>query len=419
LAGLRILHVLLLHKIGGIDVRLAGYLADPASSVHEHHVLAVRGECHPHLRPCIEGNAAGLYYATHWHGLQLPAWPQALRRRHLARILERARPDLIVVYNLLGHGELWEQLGRPGVPRAYYECSAGWVGSGDRGERRVVAETDCAICNSNASKRILELRWGLAPGVGVIRYGGLRPDVPQEGMPGRELPADRPLRLGAIGRLEAIKCFPLALHALKALRDGGLDCELHIAGRGPEEQVLQALAARLGLANAVTFHGLVLHVEDFYRQVDVCLCPSVFDPIPNVCFEANHFGCPVICTAVDGMPEAIADGETGFCLRPTLDPGRIVALGGSEIRHIEAVYDPATDGLAPPRLVEPELIAAKVRLLAEHPGDYAAMSEAAHARVRDGFRFSDYVAGYTELLGAIQAGGVGRPVRRAQRGSAL
>jgi glycosyltransferase involved in cell wall biosynthesis len=337
----------------------------------------------------------------------------------MAGILDCARPDLIVVYNLLGHAELWDQLSRAGVPRAYYECSAGWVSPGGGSGRRLVAEADCAICNSKASKRILELRWGLTPGAGVIRYGGLRPDLPQEGIAGRDLPADRPLRLGAIGRLEAIKGFPLALHALKLLRDGGLDCELHIAGNGPEEPVLRALADRLGLADAVTFHGLVLHVEDFYRQVDVCLVPSVFDPIPNVCFEAGHFGCPVICTAVDGMPEAVADGETGFCLSPTLEPEAIEALGGSRIRPIEAVYDPAADALAPPRLVEPELMAAKVRLLAESPSRYAAMSEAAHARVRDGFRFSDYVAGYTDLLGAIRDGRAGRAAGAAQVGSAL
>ncbi|MEU2737313.1 glycogen synthase [Streptomyces sp. NPDC007095] len=76
------------------------------------------------------------------------------------------------------------------------------------------------------------------------------------------------------------------------------------------------------LAGEVTGRGadVVLVREplsrDTLRQVlshaDVFVCPSVYEPLGIVNLEAMACAAPVVATAVGGIPEVIADGETGL-----------------------------------------------------------------------------------------------------------
>ncbi|GAB3497211.1 alpha-maltose-1-phosphate synthase [Flexivirga lutea] len=44
----------------------------------------------------------------------------------------------------------------------------------------------------------------------------------------------------------------------------------------------------------------------------VFVCPSVYEPLGIVNLEAMACGCPVVGTATGGIPEVVADGETGW-----------------------------------------------------------------------------------------------------------
>jgi len=48
-----------------------------------------------------------------------------------------------------------------------------------------------------------------------------------------------------------------------------------------------------------------------FDAADVCLHPSRSDAFPTTLIEAMAASVPVLATAVDGIPEIIADGETG------------------------------------------------------------------------------------------------------------
>ena len=72
------------------------------------------------------------------------------------------------------------------------------------------------------------------------------------------LPAKEPgVRLITVGRLVPSKRVDHAIEALARLRLDRPDAALAILGGGPEEARLRALAERLGVAGAVTFHGRV------------------------------------------------------------------------------------------------------------------------------------------------------------------
>eukprot|EP00871_Galdieria_phlegrea_P001733 jgi/Galph1/2560/GphlegSOOS_G1194.1 len=58
------------------------------------------------------------------------------------------------------------------------------------------------------------------------------------------------------------------------------------------------------------------NVLPFYHAADVVLCPSLNEVLPLVICEAMAFEKPVVATRIDGIPEALTDGEEGFLISP-------------------------------------------------------------------------------------------------------
>jgi glycosyltransferase involved in cell wall biosynthesis len=105
--------------------------------------------------------------------------------------------------------------------------------------------------------------------------------------------------------------------ALLAGRPGGAPL-LVAAGVGELRPGLEARAASLGLADRVRFVGKVGHddVAWWMAAGDLFALPSLSEGLPTVVCEAMAVGRPVVATAVDGTPEIVADGETGYLVPP-------------------------------------------------------------------------------------------------------
>ncbi|HET7315578.1 glycosyltransferase family 4 protein, partial [Salinisphaera sp.] len=207
----------------------------------------------------------------------------------------------------------------------------------------------------------------------------------------REIGDSRAPRLGLAGRLIAIKGACLALHALAVLRSRGIAATLSIAGDGPLRETLTAQARALEIADAVDFLGVVDNMPGFFRHIDVLLHPALREPFGMVAAEAQAAGVPVVCNAVDGLPEVVTDGETGLCVVPRGNLERHADLGGENAGLPPVVYRPDTDDVAPPRICEPDDLAAAVIELTADATRYRRMSAAALAHMQRSFDFDDHV----------------------------
>jgi glycosyltransferase involved in cell wall biosynthesis len=129
-----------------------------------------------------------------------------------------------------------------------------------------------------------------------------------------DTPSGVPLLLG-MGRLHPSKAHDVTLKALARLPDSFL----WIAGTGPLEAELKALAADLGVAERVRFLGWRDDPWALYRAADLCLFPSRIEPLGNVVIQAWAYGLPVVAAASAGPAALIRDGVDGR-LVPIDDP---------------------------------------------------------------------------------------------------
>lgn len=136
------------------------------------------------------------------------------------------------------------------------------------------------------------------------------------------LPAVRPgpMRLGAFGRFHRQKGFDVLIAAM-ALVDPA-DAVLVLAGFGPDEDALAAVAARVP---HVELRGLVTDPAAFLGEVDALAMPSRWEPGAVSCWEARAAGRPLIVSRIDGLPEQVPP-EVGLQVEPSDVPGLARAI---------------------------------------------------------------------------------------------
>jgi glycosyltransferase involved in cell wall biosynthesis len=134
-----------------------------------------------------------------------------------------------------------------------------------------------------------------------------------------DTPAGAPLLL-AMGRLHESKAHDVSLQALADLPDA----YLWIAGVGPLEAKLKAMAEALGVQGRVRFLGWRTDPSALYRAADVCVFPSRYEPLGNVVIQAWAHGLPVVAAASQGPKALIEDGRDGL-LVPVDDAAALAA----------------------------------------------------------------------------------------------
>lgn len=124
-----------------------------------------------------------------------------------------------------------------------------------------------------------------------------------------------------IARAVREKGIHILLEAAARLRRLGEEgFRITYGGDGPEYESLQRLATTLGIADKVTFVGLVPRTEVLLREADVVVVPSIWgDAAPLSVLEGMAAGRALVVTDVGGIPEQI--GESGCALIvPPRDP---------------------------------------------------------------------------------------------------
>jgi glycosyltransferase involved in cell wall biosynthesis len=120
--------------------------------------------------------------------------------------------------------------------------------------------------------------------------------------------------------------------AARAVRDRVPDACFLIVGDGAlRRDVLRRISA-LGLQGVVRLLGWRRDVPAILAAADVFLLTSRWEGLPLAAVEAMLAGTPVVATAVDGTPEAVADGETGYLVPPG-DPDAAADRVAQLLRH--------------------------------------------------------------------------------------
>ena len=119
---------------------------------------------------------------------------------------------------------------------------------------------------------------------------------------------DDPIQFVLAARLEPRKAIDRALRALAQVPGARLD----IVGDGPMRGDLERLATALDLGPRVRFWGYRADPETVVAQADAAICSSIAEGLPLGLLEAMALERPVVSVPVGGVPELVADGDTGW-----------------------------------------------------------------------------------------------------------
>lgn len=121
--------------------------------------------------------------------------------------------------------------------------------------------------------------------------------------------------IGCVKKLEPIYGINYLLEAFARLSGEFDDVELHIAGKGGQEEELKNLADELGISEKVKWLGFVSpesEVVKTFQTFYAAAVPSVAESFGVSAIEAQSCGVPVVASNVGGLPETVIDGKTGF-----------------------------------------------------------------------------------------------------------
>lgn len=118
-----------------------------------------------------------------------------------------------------------------------------------------------------------------------------------------------------VGRLDAEKNVHELLEAAASLPP---DVHVELVGDGSERHQLEALAARLGIAERVTFHGFVPDEElvRAYQRCEVFCMPGTAELQSLATMEAMAAGKPVVAADAMALPHLVRPGHNGWLYPP-------------------------------------------------------------------------------------------------------
>ncbi len=311
-------------RSGGLRTSLAELGAGYQAAGHEP-VLVIPGE-----RDSDQRTAQGRVIT-----LRAPRVPFAggyrvlWRRRRLARLLTRLRPDALEVSDrttLRWTGAWAREHGVPAVMVSHESVTALLAGLGGVGRavadwlnRRTAREYRRVICTTGWAAGEFE-RIGAGNVVRVPLGVDLATFAPRHAGSG-QVRAEGQILLVHCGRLSAEKRPRRSLTTLATLRASGLPVRLVVAGDGPLRPRLERRAARAGLP--VTFTGFLpgrAELAALLASADVVLAPGPAETFGLAALEALACGTPVVVSAESALPEVA--GEAGASV-----PGEDLAAG--------------------------------------------------------------------------------------------
>lgn len=265
-----------------------------------------------------------------------------LTAKRLNEVVKMTKPDVIHAHSpvLNALPSLW--VGRSQRLPVVYEMRASWE--------------DAAVDHGTTAEGSLRYRLSRLLESFALRHAnqitticeGLRSDIVTRGIPNEKITvipnavdthsfqfgvqADPSLRrslgldgatvLGFAGSFYAYEGLEMLLEVARKMLPRHPNLRVLLVGGGPQEEILKAQAAAVGLTEHVIFTGRIAHadVQRYYGLIDVLVYPRL--PIrltelvtPLKPLEAMALGSMFVASDVGGHRELVRHGETGFLFR--------------------------------------------------------------------------------------------------------
>jgi glycosyltransferase involved in cell wall biosynthesis len=259
----------------------------------------------------------------------------------LARTLRAWRPHLI--HTFLFHANVTVRLLRPWLPGVPLVASLRVAEEGRSwqrwGETLTWRASDVVVAVGEGVRRFAIRHLGVSPkrvvaipnSVDLNRVAAA-PLVPRESL---DLRPDHRVAL-FVGRLHRQKGVDLLLRAFAQAVEEVPQLRLVIAGTGPEELPLRALASSLGVSGLVRWLGWRDDVYGLMKSADFLVLPSRWEGFPHVVLEAMAANLPVVSTPVGALLDIVVPGITGLVVRTVeeLSAAMVELASNPEKQHL-------------------------------------------------------------------------------------
>jgi glycosyltransferase involved in cell wall biosynthesis len=253
--------------------------------------------------------------------------------REWAGLIRQHQPDVLHL-----HSSFAGLIGRtiPHRARTIY-CAHGWAFTTNASplkkriysalERLLSRRTDAIIVISQSEMEAAAAA-GIDPRKCAVVYNGVEDRPPAIDV----RPAEGPIRALFVGRFDEQKGYDVLIDAFRLLGDQPM--HLHLVG-----EAVQGQGKLPDLPSNVTTQGWITPSElgAVIAGSDVLVVPSRWEGFGLVAIEAMREGRPVVAHKVGGLPEIVADGETGLLFSPLNAPTLAAALARLNTRQLRAM----------------------------------------------------------------------------------
>ncbi|NBM85299.1 glycosyltransferase [Proteus sp. G2661] len=344
---MKVLHVINLQGVGGTERVFIKYLKN---SSFDNEILCTSNSVNKNIKhDLLKFN---IRFANFIGGSKIKSLG-FMRKYLLSRKIEKSKADVTIIWDLVPRLAFKPR----NTTLVYYDHGSSWHYERNQRTKEFFDMLDYIIAASNASKRVMELRF--SPRCEINTVVNRLPMIPS--VVSRSIGNVNRVTLGVASRLVGLKGIGIAILCVKTLISRGIDTTLIIAGDGKQKDDLYNLSVKLGIEENISFIGYQSNMSDFYSKIDIYMSTPILEAFGLSCIEALSNGIPVIFPMSNGQPEAIKDKYCGVGIIPDMTTEEYYQQTGIKADCSCDAYDPINDCLTSPKLIDPNKCATAVQ----------------------------------------------------------